>query len=82
MSYWKNYTNNTLSYCAAYVDPTKDKKIVINPDKFKDADGIYADGAVLMIMAIEPSGKDPQTSNTRIQLNRAILWLDPNYTEQ
>lgn len=82
MSYWKNYTNNTLSYCAAYVDPTKDKKIVINPDKFKDADGVYADGAVLMIMALEPSGKDPQTSNSRIQLNRAILWLDPNYTEQ
>ncbi len=82
MSYWKNYTNNTLSYCAAYVDPTKDKKIVINPDKFKDADGVYADGAVLMIMAVEPSGKDPQTSNSRIQLNRAILWLDPNYTEQ
>ena len=82
MSYWKNYVNNTLSYCAAYVDPTKDKKIVINPDKFKDADGVYADGAVLMIMAIEPSGKDPQTSKSIIQLNRAILWLDPNYTEQ
>ena len=28
MSYWKNYEKNTLSYCGAYVDPTKDKKIV------------------------------------------------------
>ena len=82
MSYWKNYVNNTLSYCAAYVDRTKDKKIVVNPDKFKDADGVYGDGAVLMIMALEPSGNDPQTSSSRIQLTRAILWLDPNYTEE
>ena len=82
MSYWKNKDINTLSFCGAYVDPTQGKRIVINPDKFKDKDGVYANGAVLMIMAIEPSGKDPQTSKSIIQLNRAILWLDPNYTEQ
>ena len=81
MSYWKNYTNNTLSYCGAYVDPTKGKKIVINPDKFKDVNGVYANGAVLMIMSLEPTGKDPQTSANKIQVNRAILWFDPNYTE-
>lgn len=81
MSYWKNYTNNTLPYCGAYVDPTKDKRIVINPDKFKDVNGVYADGAVLMIMALEPEGKDPNSSANKIQLNRAILWFDPNYTE-
>ena len=81
MSYWKNYTKNTLSYLGAYIDPTQGKKIVINPDKFKDVDGVYGDGAVLMIMALEPSGKDPQTSSSRIQLSRAILWMDPNYVE-
>lgn len=81
MSYWKNYVNNTLPYCGAYVDPTKDKRIVINPDKFKDKDGVYADGAMLMIMALEATGKDPQTSANRIQITRAILWFDPNYNE-
>lgn len=81
MSYWKNYEKNTLSYCGAYVDPTKDKKIVINPDKFKDKDGVYADGAVLMIMSLEPTGKNPQDSANKIQMSRAILWFDPNYTE-
>ena len=81
MSYWKNYANNTLSYLGAYIDPTQGKRIVINPDKFKDADGVYGNGAVLMIMGLEPSGKDPQTSSSRIQVSRAILWLDPNYVE-
>lgn len=81
MSYWKNYANNTLSYCGAYVDPTQGKRIVINPDKFKDVNGEYAEGAVLMIMSLEPTGGDPQNSSSKIQVNRAILWFDPNYTE-
>lgn len=80
MSYWKNYENNTLSYCGAYVDHANNKRIVINPDKFKDKDGVYADGAMLMIMGLQTEGKNPQT-NTNIQVTRVVLWFDPNYTE-
>ena len=83
MSYWLNYSANTLSATCAYIDPTRDFRIVVNPDKFKDADGVYGDGVVFMTMSFSPSGKDPQQSSTsdRLQVNRAFIWLDPAYTE-
>ena len=83
MSYWLNYSTNTLSATCAYIDPTRDFRIVVNPDKFKDADGVYGDGVVFMTMSFSPSGRDPQQSSTsdRFQVNRAFIWLDPAYTE-
>ena len=83
MSYWLNYSANTLSATCAYIDPTRDFRIVVNPDKFKDADGVYGDGVVFMTMSFSPSGRDPQQQSTsdRFQVNRAFIWLDPAYTE-
>ena len=83
MSYWLNYASNTLSATCAYIDPTRDLRIVVNPDKYKDADGVYADGVVSMTMIFSPSGKDPQqqTTSDRVQVNRAFIWLDPTYTK-
>lgn len=81
MSYWKNYANNTLSYTCAYIDPTQDFRIVVNPDKYKDADGVYGNGVVFMTMIFSPSGKDPHSAGDKSQVNRAFIWLDPNYTE-
>ena len=81
MSYWYNYANNTLSATCAYIDPTRDLKIVVNPDKYKDADGVYGDGVVFMTMIFSPSGKDPHSAGDKLQVNRAFIWLDPTYTE-
>ena len=81
MSYWYNYANNTLSATCAYIDPTRDLKIVVNPDKYKDADGVYGDGVVFMTMTFSPSGKDPHSAGDKLQVNRAFIWLDPAYTE-
>ena len=81
MSYWYNYANNTLSATCAYIDPTRDLKIVVNPDKYKDADGVYGDGVVFMTMIFSPSGKDPHSAGDKLQVNRAFIWLDPAYTE-
>ena len=81
MSYWYNYEKNTLSYTCAYIDPTRNLRIVVNPDKYKDADGVYGDGVVFMTMTFSPSGKNPQTNGDKLQVNRAFIWLDPTYTE-
>ena len=81
MSYGYNYANNTLSATCAYIDATRDFRIVVNPDKYKDGDGVYGDGVVFMTMTFSPSGKDPYTATDKLQVNRAFIWLDPTYTE-
>lgn len=81
MSYWENYKNGNLGLTGGYVDATDHLKIRVNPEKFKDLDGVYADGAMYMTMKFSPSGANPQTSGDAKQMNRAFIWLDPNYTE-
>ena len=56
-------------------------RIVVNPEKYKDKDGIYGDGVVFMTMIFSPSGRDPHTAGDKLQVNRAFIWLDPTYTE-
>ena len=81
MSYWKNYQNATLDMTGGYVDPTDDYRIHVNPEKFMDKEGNYADGVMYMTMAFSKTGIDPAGDANRLQMNRVFLWFDPNYTE-
>lgn len=79
MSWWNNYEKGTLDYCAGYVDGADGLKIRINPEKFVDPDGNYADGAMYMTMLFRADGKNPQTASDKTQVNRVLLWFDPSY---
>lgn len=83
ISYWKN-TADTRDVACGYVDGGDNLRIVINPDKFKDKNGVYADGIMFMTMQFSPSGKNPQDKNTsdRFQVNRALIWFDPDYNPE
>ncbi len=81
MSWWINYEKNWLDYVSAYVDHLDDKKIKVNKEMFKDADGNYADGVFMGTMNFSPSGGNPMTSSDAVQVDRAFIWLDPDYNE-
>lgn len=81
MGYWGNKDNGRLDFCGGYVDDANDWRIRINPEKFVDADGNYANGVMYMTMAFTDSRKDPKTANPKHQCNRVLIWLDPTYTE-
>lgn len=80
ISYWKN-TADTRDVACGYVDGGDNLRIVINPDKFKDKNGVYADGIMFMTMQFSPTGGNPQSTATtdRFQVNRALIWFDPDY---
>jgi len=82
MSYWSNYSNGRLDYTGVYIDNNDGMKIRVNPEKFKDTDGNYADGVMYATMMVSVKGGGNPVNNTdRYQSNRVLIWLDPNYTE-
>ena len=82
MSYWQNCDKEALDYTGAYVDGSDALKIKINPGRFKDADGTYADGVYMGTMNFSPSGSNPLTSSDARQVNRVFLWFDPSYESE
>jgi len=81
MGYWANKDKGFLDYCGGYVDDANDWRIRINPEKFVDADGNYANGVMYMTMSFTTSRTNPCTASTKYQCNRVLIWLDPTYTE-
>ena len=81
MGYWANKDNGRLGFCGGYVDDANDWKIVINPEKFVDNDGNYANGVMYMTMSFTTSRTNTCTASTKYHCNRLLVWLDPNYTE-
>lgn len=81
MSWWVNYEKNYLDYTSAYVDHNDDKKIKINKEMFKDAEGNYADGVFMGTMIFSPSGAKPLEAADAVQVDRAFIWFDPDYNE-
>lgn len=85
LSYYQNETNGLLNATGGYVNGNIDSpdnlKMIINPEKFVDDYG-YADGIMMMTFYFLPQGGNPWSITTnRIQVNRLIVWFDPNYTE-
>jgi hypothetical protein len=81
MGYWANKDNGRLDFCGGYVDDANGWRIKINPEKFVDNDGNYANGVMYMTMSYTPSRTNPCTAATKYQCNRVLVWLDPTYTE-
>ncbi len=81
MGYWANKDNGRLDFCGGYVDDANGWRIKINPEKFVDNDGNYANGVMYMTMSYSPTRTNPCTAQTKYQCNRVLVWLDPTYTE-
>lgn len=69
--YSENYKAGTLDKALTYIDGTSGQ-VVVNPEKFKDADGVYADGVVM--------SNDPV--NAKENRYRVFIWLDPAYNSE
>lgn len=67
VSYSVNSKAGTLDKALTYIDGTTGQ-VVVNPEKFKDADGVYADGVSM------------STASADYQY-RLFIWFDPNYNE-
>lgn len=81
MSYYdegNKYINRLhLDVLLGYVNPT-DKAIVINPDKWKSANGTYANGVLIGSMTCQPQG-DESKLNSGTKLNPVAIWFDENF---
>ena len=74
VSYNKNQSAGTLNKAAAYVDPTAGYQIRVNPGKFKDTEGNYADGVMKTYFTFDSSeSKGP---------DRVIIWFDSTYNQE
>ncbi|MGN0191550.1 MAG: surface glycan-binding family protein [Candidatus Cryptobacteroides sp.] len=82
MSWWYNFDKGYLDFTGAYVDGSDGLRIKINPDRFRDADGNYANGVYWGTMNFSPSGANPLTSSDAKQVNRVFLWFDPEYQNE
>lgn len=71
ISYWKNASDQTLPIAAAYIDPTDGYQIKVNPERFKDDLGIYADGSMPLQVSFD--------EDDSAKAYRVFLWLDPGY---
>ena len=80
MSYWDNSSKGYLDHCGGYVDDAHDWRIRINPEKFVDADGNYANGVLYMTMSFNDSRTSPIQAK-KYYCNRVLVWFDPTYTE-
>lgn len=83
VSYYLNYNRGRLPYSPCYVDAST-LQVVVNPEKFVDNDGVYADGCVYMTFNFygRAANFDCQNGNAQCdQQNRLLIWLDPSYNE-
>ncbi|MBD3591805.1 surface glycan-binding family protein [Bacteroides sp. GM023] len=78
LSYYSNSTN--LSQACAYVDQTANWAVKVNPGKWKNTDGVYADGAMIGQMTLVTNGDFSANSiNGGTQVFPFIIWFDPNF---
>ncbi len=75
-----NAANKRLNLCGYYVDNANGLKVVVNPDKFKDADGVYGDGVVIGTCQYNIDGINP-ISTSLGEVYPFAIWLDTSYTE-
>lgn len=77
-SYFNNSTN--LSQAFAYVDQTANFAVRVNPGKWKDENGVYADGAMIGQMTFVTNGDfNANSINNGSQVFPFIIWFDPNF---
>lgn len=77
VSYYDNSSNLTQAY--AYVDPSL--AIRVNPNKWKDENGVYANGAMIGQMTFDTNGNPAYLtdSGNKNQIFPFIIWFDPNF---
>ena len=81
MSYYdiSKYINREhLDVLLGYVNP-ETKAIVINPDKWKSADGTYANGLLIGSMVCHTEGDEDKALNNGSKLNPVAIWFDENF---
>lgn len=81
MSYYdiSKYINREhLDVLLGYVNP-ETKAIVINPDKWKSADGTYANGVLIGSMVCHTEGDEDKALNNGSKLNPVAIWFDENF---
>lgn len=79
MSYYDNAQN--LSQALGYVN-NKDLSVVINPGKWKDSEGVYANGVFIGRMSFVTDGKQADLANdgtTKNQIFPLAIWFDESF---
>lgn len=76
MSYYDNSSNLTQAY--AYVDPTSNWAVRVNPGKWKDKNEVYANGAMIGQMTFITEGGSGKVGDGT-QIFPFIIWFDPNF---
>lgn len=79
MSYYDNAQN--LSQALGYVN-IKDLSVVINPGKWKDSEGVYANGVFIGRMSFVTDGKQADLANdgtTKNQIFPLAIWFDESF---
>ena len=78
MSY---YENSNLNQALGYVN-NKDLSVTINPSKWKDSDGVYANGVFIGRMSFVTDGKQADLANdgtTKNQVYPLAIWFDESF---
>lgn len=78
MSY---YDNTNLNQALGYIN-NKDLSVTINPSKWKDSEGVYANGVFIGRMSFVTDGKQADLANdgtTRNQIFPLAIWFDESF---
>lgn len=78
---WFNDNNyeikEQLGLTGLYIDNADGLKLVVNPDKFKDADGNYAEGIFTGTVAANSEGNNPlSTGMEQAEVFPFVVWFD------
>lgn len=83
VSYYNDHNSEVegkLATTGLYIDNANGMKVVLNPDKFKDKDGIYANGVFYGTINANSAGANPIAAQ-QAETYPFVVWLDPTYTE-
>lgn len=78
MSY---YDNTNLNQALGYIN-NKDLSVTINPSKWKDSEGVYANGVFIGRMSFVTDGKQADLANdgtTKNQIFPLAIWFDESF---
>lgn len=81
MSYYdtsKYINKDHLDVLLGYVKP-EHKTVIINPNKWKSADGVFANGVLIGSMTCHPNGREDSNLNSGSKLNPIAIWFDENF---
>ena len=81
MSYYdtsKYINKDHLDVLLGYVKP-EHKTVIINPNKWKSADGVFANGVLIGSMTCHPNGRKDSNLNSGSKLNPIAIWFDENF---